>query len=138
MSGKGATGGHALALGNGVMGSWLASVAVSAGKTLAEKRTGGQPQQPAVPQPTPAPTMQGAPVPMLPAPGLHGNLREVLLTPEPVPIPATAGLAEDFEGRPARSEGGPVRPRLDAERAGRRAPARGAATGSGATWMVGR
>ena len=103
MSGKGATGGHALALGNGVMGSWLASVAVSAGKTLAEKRTGGQPQQPSVPQPTPAPTMQGAPVPMLPAPGLHGNLREVLLTPEPVPIPATAGLADDFEGRPARS-----------------------------------
>jgi hypothetical protein len=102
MSGKGGTAGHALALGNGVMGSWLASVAVSAGRTLAEKR-GGQPltQQPAIPQPTP--TMQGALPPMLPAPGLHGSLREVLLTPEPVPLPATAGLPEDFEGRPARA-----------------------------------
>ena len=37
MSGK-ASGGHALAIGNGVLGSWLASVATNAGRTLAEKR----------------------------------------------------------------------------------------------------
>ena len=63
MSGKGG-GGHALALGNGVMGSWLASVAVQAGRTLAEKRAGGgqaqgqatqaQPQVSAAPVVTPA------------------------------------------------------------------------------------
>ena len=31
-------GGHALAIGNGLMGSWLASVGVNAGRTLAEKK----------------------------------------------------------------------------------------------------
>ena len=103
MSGKGNAGGHALALGNGVFGSWLASVAVNAGKTLAEKR--GQPQapqpQPAViPQPT---TMQGQGVPMLPEPFMAGPVREVLLTPEPVPVHASVqGHDDDFEGRPAR------------------------------------
>ncbi len=103
MSGKGNAGGHALALGNGVFGSWLASVAVNAGKTLAEKR--GQPQAPqpqpaAVPQPT---TMQGQGVPMLPEPFMAGPVREVLLTPEPVPMHASVqGHDDDFEGRPAR------------------------------------
>ena len=56
MSGKASAGGHALALGNGVMGSWLASVAVSAGKTLAEKRAGGGQAQPQ-PQVSSAPTV---------------------------------------------------------------------------------
>ena len=103
MSGKGNAGGHALALGNGVFGSWLASVAVNAGKTLAEKR--GQPQAPkpqpaAIPQPT---TMQGQGVPMLPEPFMAGPVREVLLTPEPVPVHASVqGHDDDFEGRPAR------------------------------------
>lgn len=103
MSGKGNAGGHALALGNGVFGSWLASVAVNAGKTLAEKR--GQPQAPqpqpaAIPQPT---TMQGQGVPMLPEPFIAGPVREVLLTPEPVPVHASVqGHDDDFEGRPAR------------------------------------
>lgn len=103
MSGKGNAGGHALALGNGVFGSWLASVAVNAGQTLAEKR--GQPQAPqpqpaAIPQPT---TMQGQGVPMLPEPFIAGPVREVLLTPEPVPVHASVqGHDDDFEGRPAR------------------------------------
>ena len=103
MSGKGNAGGHALALGNGVFGSWLASVAVNAGKTLAEKR--GQPQAPqpqptAIPQPT---TMQGQGAPMLPEPFMAGPVREVLLTPEPVPVHASVqGHHYDFEGHPAR------------------------------------
>ncbi|MEZ4321880.1 MAG: hypothetical protein R3F61_30675 [Myxococcota bacterium] len=77
MSGK-STGGHALAIGNGVLGSWLASVATQAGRTLAEKRAA--PTQPEAP---PAfhlmPAIQG---PALPEPELEGPLREVLLTPE--------------------------------------------------------
>ena len=87
MSGKAEAGGHALALGNGIMGSWLASVAVNAGQTLAEKR-----DKPAV-----EPTHQ-APVPFVPAiqgpldlpePLLQGQMmREVLLTPAPLPEPA--------------------------------------------------
>lgn len=103
MSGKGNAGGHALALGNGVFGSWLASVAVNAGRTLAEKR--GQPQAPqpqpaAIPQPT---TMQGQGAPMLPEPFMAGPVREVLLTPEPVPVHASVqGHDDDFEGVPAR------------------------------------
>ena len=103
MSGKGSGGGHALALGNGVFGSWLASVAVNAGKTLAEKRGGPSQDQGAVPQPTAS--LQGTPadVPLLADPALSlDGLREVLLTPEPVPVPVTAGLPEDHEGRRAR------------------------------------
>ena len=72
MSGKN-TGGHALAIGNGVLGSWLASVATNAGRTLAEKRQ-GSPPEPAL---TLIPALQG-----LPEPELRGPLREVLLTPE--------------------------------------------------------
>ncbi|MEZ4318148.1 MAG: hypothetical protein R3F61_11615 [Myxococcota bacterium] len=88
MSGK-STGGHALAIGNGVLGSWLASVATQAGRTLAEKRADPPPAMvPAPPfQLTPAiqgPT--GLPEP-LPEPGLEGPLREVLLTPESVEGP---------------------------------------------------
>ena len=75
MSGK-ASGGHALAIGNGVLGSWLASVATNAGRTLAEKR--------ATPPPSPAltliPAIQGPGA--LPQPELQGPMREVLLTPE--------------------------------------------------------
>jgi len=48
MSGKG--GGHSLAIGNGLMGSWLASVAVKAGQKLKDK---------GAPAPTPPTGMQG-------------------------------------------------------------------------------
>ncbi len=70
VSGKG--GDHALALGNGVVGSWLASVGVSAGKTLAEKKNQPSNQAPALPAAPPA--MRGE---------IAGPIREVLLTPEP-------------------------------------------------------
>jgi hypothetical protein len=82
-------GGHALALGNGVMGSWLASVAVNAGKLLAEKRaasanpTAAEPPAPTTVTVTPI-TMQGhraLPAPtLIPEPGLSGPVREVVLT----------------------------------------------------------
>ena len=126
MSGKAAAGGHALALGNGVMGSWLASVAVSAGKTLAEKRAGGPTQgtpQPQVTTPTVVtPAIQG---PMLiPEPLLQGPVREVLLTPEPVPVAAYADDEdEEFEGR-GRRRGG-RRGRGGRGRGRRRGPGRG-------------
>lgn len=71
MSGEG--GAHALSFGNGLMGSWLASVAVDAGKTLAEKRAANQAppsNQPALPPPV----LRGE---------LAGPIREVVLTPEP-------------------------------------------------------
>jgi hypothetical protein len=75
MSGK-ASGGHALAIGNGVLGSWLASVATNAGRTLAEKRTPPRPE----PALTLIPAIQGPGA--LPEPELRGPMREVLLTPE--------------------------------------------------------
>jgi hypothetical protein len=81
MSGKG--GGHSLAIGNGLMGSWLASVAVKAGQKLKDGKSDAPP----------APTgMQGelpgiTPTGVLPAPpqsvDLAGPVREVTLTPEP-------------------------------------------------------
>jgi len=83
MSGK-ASGGHALAIGNGVLGSWLASVATNAGRTLAEKRA-APPPEPAL---TLIPAIQGPGA--LPEPELQGPMREVLLTPE----------ADDIEGWP--------------------------------------
>ena len=87
MTGKASTGAHSLALGNGVMGSWLASVAVNAGKTLAEKRAEPQAGPPAAqpsPQHVPAtPLLQGSYD--IPDPMLQGARREVLLTPEPLP-----------------------------------------------------
>ncbi len=96
MSGKGAAAGHALALGNGVMGSWLASVAVSAGRTLAEKRDGGASTALGLPAPvtlTPS-AVQGLLPPPDPfaEPDLRGPLREVLLTPE------GSLEGDDFEG----------------------------------------
>ena len=106
MSGKAAAGGHALALGNGVMGSWLASVAVNAGKTLAEKRAGGTPQSTPQPQVQPStvvtPAIQG-PM-MIPEPLLQGPVREVLLTPEPAGYPARGWAHATPEG------GGVARP----------------------------
>jgi hypothetical protein len=76
MAGK-KTGGHALAIGNGVLGSWLASVASQAGRTLAEKRA----PAPAAATPlTLVPAINGPS--MLPEPDLQGPMREVLLTPE--------------------------------------------------------
>lgn len=90
MGGQKGSGAHVLALGNGVMGSWLANVARNAGRTLAEKRSGAPaPAPPATaPGTTPAPmvVMQGAPMlpapSLLPEPGVSGPVREVLLTPE--------------------------------------------------------
>ncbi|RME26725.1 MAG: hypothetical protein D6798_06100 [Deltaproteobacteria bacterium] len=108
MSGKGG-GGHALALGNGVMGSWLASVAVQAGRTLAEKR-GGQPQgqatqaQPQVSAaPVVTPAIQGPA--LIPEPLLQGPVREVLLTPEPAPAVAYDGEDDDELSGPRRGRG---------------------------------
>ncbi|MCK6527715.1 hypothetical protein L6R50_09175 [Myxococcota bacterium] len=66
ISGKG--GEHALSLGNGIMGSWLASVAVSAGRTLADKA--GKPAA----APAAGPAIRGE---------IGAPIREVLLTPEP-------------------------------------------------------
>ena len=81
MSG-GKAGGHALAIGNGVLGSFLASVAIKAGQTLAEKRSTN-----AEPAPAPPPTLIQGPAmlpaaPLMPEPELQGPMREVLLTPE--------------------------------------------------------
>ena len=101
MSGKG--GGHSLAIGNGLMGSWLASVAVKAGQKLRDK--GGS-------SPTPPTGIQGelpaaAPTSALPAPpheiaDLAGPVRSVTLTPEP-PAPS----------RSTRRDGRFVRARTD-------------------------
>lgn len=79
MTGQKGAGAHVLAVGNGLMGSWLASVARNAGQTLAAKRAIAAP----VPMPMPAPLpiampgMQG----LMAEPGLSGPMREVLLTP---------------------------------------------------------
>ena len=96
MSGKG--GGHSLAIGNGLMGSWLASVAVRAGRKLKDGKDS---------PPTPPPGMQGAlpgvtPTGVLPAPpelaaDLAGPVREVTLTPQPVPAsPRTSSRGGRF------------------------------------------
>ena len=75
MSGQRAGGAHMLAIGNGVMGSWLASVARNAGRTLAEKRESAAAPPAAAPPPAvPGPVvLQGAPMLMGPS-----------LLPEPV------------------------------------------------------
>lgn len=106
IKGEKGAGSHVLALGNGVMGSWLATVARNAGRTLAEKRSGtaAQAQQPA-PAQVPTVVMQGVPAlpgpSLLPEPGLSGPLREVLLTPE------TAGAPElGRKHRRRRARGG--------------------------------
>jgi hypothetical protein len=88
MSGQRGAGAHVLSLGNGVMGSWLASVARNAGRTLAERRGDVAGQLGQVPSGAPAPAIRLQGAPMLPAPslfpepGLAGATREVLLTPE--------------------------------------------------------
>ena len=88
-------GDHALALGNGIFGSWLASVGREAGRTLAEKRGVTPAAKPAVAQPQPSgPSLQGVPqVQVLPAPQvtLSGPVREVLLTPEPQAVQGDVG-----------------------------------------------
>ena len=91
-------GGHALAIGNGLMGSWLASVAVRAGRTLRERRVApgqAQPQQAQVPvQPGAGqPAMMMTPTTQgmyqlegpsgLPEPMLQGPVRDIMLTPAP-------------------------------------------------------
>jgi hypothetical protein len=92
VTGKG--GDHALSLGNGVLGSWLASVGVSAGKTLAEKKAQGE--QP--PAQVPAPAVRGE---------IAGPIREVLLTPEPTPrgeeAPRKSGVPANPNNRFARA-----------------------------------
>ncbi len=97
MSGKG--GGHSLAIGNGLMGSWLASVAVKAGQKLKDGKDS---------PPTPPTGMQGElpgvqPTGVLPSPipevaaDLAGPVREVTLTPEPVPAsPRTSSRGGRF------------------------------------------
>ena len=105
MTGQKGAGAHVLSLGNGVMGSWLATVARNAGRTLAEKKAGVPQPAAGVVQPPPTTVvMQGHP--MLAGPGLfpeplvQGPMREVLLTPE-----ATEG-ADDFGRRRGGGRGG--------------------------------
>ncbi|MCB9746755.1 MAG: hypothetical protein H6740_29550 [Alphaproteobacteria bacterium] len=83
---------HALALGNGVTGSWLSSVGRNAGQMLKQKASGVQ----ATAQVLPAgPTMQGnyqpqllPPPQVIPHPAMAGH-REVLLTPQGHDEPAS-------------------------------------------------
>ncbi len=118
-------GGHALAIGNGLMGSWLASVAVRAGRTLRERRVApGQPQgqqaqvpvqqgagQPAMMM---TPTTQGAyqlEGPGLPEPMLQGPVRDIMLTPAPsAQGDEELGRRGRAGGRRAGGRGGPRRP----------------------------
>jgi hypothetical protein len=109
ITGQKGAGQHVLAVGNGVVGSWLANVARNAGRTLAEKRssnptstvapTSGVPTVPA-----PVVVMGGAPALPAPPPFYDVGAHEVLLTPEHVagpvrevlltPEPTTAGDPE--------------------------------------------
>ena len=128
----GAGGAHALALGNGLLGSWLASVGVQAGKTLAEKKAEGSggatpPQVTTTPQPSVQgellPPAQGA----LPAPNLGDDfgmpIREVKLTPEPVLV---GDEVEDDEEEAERPFGRPRRRGRPRRKGGRTArPKRG-------------
>lgn len=117
MTGQRGAGAHVLAIGNGVMGSWLANIARNAGRTLAEKR-GAAPEPAHNPHALPPPSVlvQGAPMlpapSLLPEPGLAGPVREVLLTPD-----ATEG--DDELGRRGRMRRGGRRGRR-MERAQRR------------------
>jgi hypothetical protein len=124
MSGQRGAGAHVLALGNGVMGSWLANVARNAGKTLAEKRAGGQAGAPApaptatVTPTTPTIVMQGHPAlpgpSLFPEPMVTGPMREVLLTPAE---PVAEGDGEELGRRGRGPRGG--------RGGGRRFPGRG-------------
>jgi hypothetical protein len=78
MTGQKGAGAHVLAVGNGLVGSWLASVGRNAGQTLSQKRAPTLPP-PMAPPGVPPIVMQGG---LLPEPGLSGPMREVLLTPE--------------------------------------------------------
>ena len=93
-------GGHALAIGNGLLGSWLASVALNAGRTLAEKK--GQPvAQPAVVVTQGVPASHLLAGPQLVDVPVGGPMREVMLTPEP----AARGADDAAEGRFRRGGG---------------------------------
>ena len=126
ISGQKGAGAHVLALGNGVMGSWLANVARNAGRTLAEKRAQGATPQAQTPAPTSAPTivMQGHPAlpgpSLIPAPTLQGPMREVLLTP--AGQPAAEGDDDEMgrRGRGPRRAGGRRPPRGRGGRGGGR------------------
>ena len=75
MMGSKGSGAHVLALGTGVMGSWLASVARNAGRTLAEKRNASaQPGGQAPATAPPAVVMQGAPMLQGPSPVSYTHL----------------------------------------------------------------
>jgi len=113
MQGQKGAGDHVLAIGTGVMGSWLANVARNAGRTLAEKRNG--PPAPILTSPTLTPpvTLQG-PMALLPDPGVAGPVREVFLTPEPL-----EGEIEEVGRRPGRRIRRAIR-RWDARRDARR------------------
>ncbi len=84
LRGNRAAGGHSLAIGNGLLGSLLASVGVKAGRTLREQK--GAPAEPTATV-TPLPQLEGVtallsePVPEVSI--VEGPMREVLLTPEP-------------------------------------------------------
>ncbi len=104
---------HALAVGNGVVGSWLASLGAQAGLALAEKRSGTA----AVTTPT-APTMQGTLAGSEAMMGMHGAvlgspgavmgapIREVVLTPEPLMDEDDEAFGRMRGGRGGRGGGG--------------------------------
>jgi hypothetical protein len=81
MTGQKGAGAHVLAVGNGLMGSLLASIARNAGRTLAEKRTGAALPPVPAPMPMPMPVLTPGVQGLMPEPGLSGPMREVLLTP---------------------------------------------------------
>jgi len=77
---RGKGGGHQLAIGNGLMGSALASLGLQAGQALAEKQAGGSPQTQTVetPQPSQIPEDNGLTIAVTPS---TQGAREVLLHP---------------------------------------------------------
>ena len=85
MTGQKGAGAHVLAVGNGLMGSLLASIARNAGATLAAKRAEAAPALPASAvaalSPMPMPVVMQGLHGLLPEPGVSGPMREVLLTP---------------------------------------------------------
>lgn len=110
MQGQKGAGSHVLAIGTGIMGSWLANVGRNAGRTLAEKRDGVVSAATIVPPPV---SLQGPPMALFPDPGLAGPMREVLLTPD-----ATEG-DDELGRRPGRRIRRAMRRRWEARREAR-------------------
>ena len=91
---------HALSLGKGLLYSYGASVMVGAGQALSEAQLAKKNQtaqaQTQVTQSAPAPAA-------LPDPQVNGPLREIVLTPEPDPVPINFQVAGDHDQPAGRS-----------------------------------